>query len=92
MSQSLKFSRADFSFPLLSNREALRLIRMLGIESEGRSLHYCARRNYANGVYHGAGSLGASFHSRHRMTGGPRAIGTFSAGGSNGGRGFHGRV
>jgi sugar phosphate isomerase/epimerase len=33
MNHSLRFSCADFSFPLLPHKEALRLIRMLGIEA-----------------------------------------------------------
>jgi hypothetical protein len=55
----------------------------------GPGLHYLASRNYANGVYHGAGSLGGGFHFGPRMTGGSRAIGAFGAGSPRAGGGFH---
>ena len=62
----------------------------LNYQNWGPGLHYLASRNYANGVYHGAGSLGGGFHSGPRMTTGSRAIGAFGTGSSHGAGGFHG--
>jgi hypothetical protein len=56
----------------------------------GPGSHYVEGRNYAHGIYHGAGSTGRGFHSGPAMASSARGFGRSAGGGFGGRGGFYG--